>query len=107
MTVTIGMRLKQHDTAPPLRATITDGGTPVDLTPATIKVIGTRDGATVFSRAATTKNSSGVVSLNWLPGDTALPGLISVEIELAWPDGTVQTIPPSGYLQVMVDPDLG
>lgn len=101
------MRLKQHDTAPALRATITDNGTPVDLTPATVKVIGTRNGAALFARAATTKTNQGVVTMAWDALDTATAGLISIEIECTWPDGTVQTIPPNGYLSVMVDPDLG
>lgn len=107
MTVTIGMRLKRGDTTPPLRATVTDNGTPVDLTPATIKVIGTRNGTVVFSRAATTKTNLGVVTMTWGPTDTALPGLISVEFELTWPDNTIQSVPPAGYLSVLVDPDLG
>jgi hypothetical protein len=102
------MRLKQHDTAPSLRATITDNGAPVDLTPTTgVKVIGKRNGTLVFSRAATTATNLGVVTMSWQTGDTALPGLIAIEIELTWPDATVQTIPPNGYLGVLIDPDLG
>jgi hypothetical protein len=99
--------MKRGDTAPPLHATITDNGTPVDLSTATIKVIGTQNGAALFSRAATTKTSDGQITMNWGPTDTALPGLISVEFELGYPDGTVMTVPPGGYLTVMVDPDLG
>ena len=105
--MTIGMRLKRGDTAPALRATLTDNGTPIDLTPATVKVIGKRNGVAVFSRAATTKTNQGVATMNWQAGDTALPGLISIEFELTWPDSTVQTLPPAGYLQVLIDPDLG
>jgi hypothetical protein len=99
--------MKQHDTAPALRAVITDDGTPVDLTPATIKVIGKRNGTVVFSRAATTKTNLGVVTMLWGPTDTALPGLIAIEFEATWVDGTVQSYPPNGYLCVLVDPDLG
>src|SRR6478752_7118996 len=101
------MRLKQHDTAPALRATVTDAdtGMPVDFTPATgVKVIGKRNGVAVFSRAATTKTNLGVVTMLWQVGDTATAGLISIEIETTWPDGTVQTFPPAGYLQVLVTP---
>lgn len=101
------MRMKQHDTSPPLRATITDGGSAVDFTPVTVKVIGSRNGTVVFSRPATTKTNLGVVTMSWQPADTAVAGLISVEIEATFPDGTVQTYPQSGYLTVMVDPDLG
>jgi hypothetical protein len=107
MTSSIGLRMKQHDTAPALRATLTDGGTPIDLTAPAVKVIGKRNGALVFSRAATTKTNLGVVTMTWGPTDTALPGLISIEFELTYPDNTVMTIPPAGYLAVLIDPDLG
>lgn len=106
--MTIGFRMKQNDTAPALRATVTDDGDLVDFTPATaVKVIGKRNGALVFSRPATTKTNQGVVTMTWQPADTALPGLLSIEIEATWPDGTVQSFPPAGYLQVLIDPDLG
>lgn len=101
------MRIKRGDTAPPLRGTVTDGGIPVDLTAATVTVIGKRNNVPVFSRAATTKTDQGVVTMVWGPTDTAVAGLISVEIQTTWPDGTVMTFPPAGYLNVMVDPDLG
>jgi hypothetical protein len=105
----IVFRLKQHDLAPPLRATITNAGAPVDLTPATgIKVIGSQNGALLFSRSVTGTNQ-GVVTMPWQSGDTATPGLISVEIEVTWPGSppTPQTYPPSGTLTVLVDRDLG
>lgn len=105
--MTIGMRIKRGDTAPALRATLTDNGTPIDLTAAAVKVIGKRNDVAVFNRAATTKTSQGIVTMNWQAGDTALPGLLSIEIELTWPDATVQTLPGSGYLGVLIDPDLG
>lgn len=104
----IGLRMKRGDTAPPLHATLTNDGVGVDLAPATaVKVIGKRNGALLFSRAATTKTDQGVVTMAWQAGDTASPGLISIEIEIEWPDGTIQSLPSSGYLLVMVDPDLG
>lgn len=105
--MTIGFRMKRGDTAPPLKATITDGGSPVDLSVAAVKVIGTRNGTAVFSRAATTKTSGGIVTMAWQAADTVTAGLISVEIEVVWPDGTTQSYPPAGYLTVLVDPDLG
>jgi hypothetical protein len=102
----IGMRIKRGDTAPALRGTVTDNGAPVDLTPATVTVIGKQNDALVFSRAATTKTNLGVVTMTWGPTDTAVAGLIKIEFQTTWPDGTVVTFPPAGYLAVMVDPDL-
>jgi len=107
-------RMKQHDTAPPLRATLTntdDAGTitPVDLTAASaVKVIGSRNGTALFTRTVTGTNQ-GVVVMPWSVGDTAAPGLINVEIEVTWPGSpaTVQTFPANGTLTVLVDKDLG
>ena len=100
-------RLKQHDTAPPLVATLTDAGVPIDLTAATgIKVIGAQAGAVKFSRTVTGSNV-GVVTMPWSAGDTATPGIIQIEVEVTWPDGKVQSFPASGYLTVNVERDLG
>lgn len=99
--------LKRGDTAPAFEATVTDNGAPVDFTGATVKVIGTRDRTPVFSRAATTATSGGKVTMNWQPGDTAVAGLMSVEIESTAPDGTITTYPRRGVIYVLVSPDLG
>lgn len=110
MTATIGFRMKQHDTSPSLQATITDtdAGTPVNLTTASaVKVIGKLNGQVVFSRVATSVTNNGVVTMNWQAADTALAGLLMVEFEITWPDGTVQTMPPTGHLYVLIEPDLG
>jgi hypothetical protein len=104
--MSIGLRMKRGDTAPPLRATITDNGAGVDLTPATLRVIGKRNGTTVFTHAVT-GTDQGVIVMPWVDGDTSTPGLISIEIEATWPGGTVQTWPASGYLSVLVERDLG
>lgn len=104
---TIDMRLKRGDTAPPLRATLSDAGTPIDLTTATgIKVIGKRQGATLFSRTVT-GTDQGLIVMPWGDADTQLPGVLQVEIEVTWAGGTVQSYPAVGYLTVMIDPDLG
>lgn len=103
------LRMKQHDTAKPLTITCTDGGQAVDLTTATsVKVIGARNdsASTLFSRTVT-GTDEGVVVMAWQPADTALPGLIKVEVEVHWPDSTVQTFPGSGHLSVLVERDLG
>lgn len=106
--MTTYVRLKQHDTAPALRVTVTDEfGELANFTPATVKVIGKLNGVLVFSRPATTKTNQGIITMAWQPADTATPGLLRIEIEATWPDGTVQSYPPSGYLSVQIDPDLG
>jgi hypothetical protein len=104
--MSIGLRMKRGDTAPPLRAVITDNGAGVDLTPATLRVIGKRNGQTIFTHGVT-GTDQGVIVMPWVDGDTAVPGLISIEIEATWPGGTVQTWPASGYLNVLIERDLG
>lgn len=101
------MRLKRGDTAPPLRANLTDGGTPIDLTAASgIRVIGKRRGMTLFARTVT-GTDQGVIQMPWGDSDTQLAGVLQVEIEVTWPGGTIQSFPAIGYLTIMIDPDLG
>lgn len=99
--------IKRGDTYPDLSVTCTDNGAVVDLTPATgVKVIGSRDGVVLFSRA-TTGSAIGVVTMPWTAPDTANPGMITVEIETTWPGGKVQTFPADSVLYINVAPDLG
>ena len=103
------LRLKRHDTAPDLRATLTDNGTPVDLTTATqIRVIGAHDtDLNVHFSRIVTGTAEGVVVMPFQAADTAVPGLLNVEIECTWPNGSVQTFPGNGYLSVLIEDDLG
>jgi hypothetical protein len=99
--------IKQGDTAPSLQSTLTDNGATVNLTTATaIRVIGSQNGVTLFTRT-TTGSSVGVVDMPWQTGDTAALGPIRVEWEVTWPDGKIQTFPASGYETVWVTRDLG
>lgn len=98
--------VKQYDTGPPLIITLTNGTTPLDLTTASVKVVGNMFGAVVFARTAP-GSSAGVVTMPWQRTDTAVPGKMNVEVHVTWPDGTVQTFPPRGYLTVNIAADLG
>lgn len=107
------MTIKQHDTAPAVSITCTGDAGPVDLTTATqVKIIGSLEGLVLFADV-TTGTDEGVVTRAWFPGDvdtagdTATSGTILVEVEVTWPDGTVETFPADGYLTVEVLPDLG
>ena len=99
--------IKQHDTAPPLVATLTDGGAVVDLSTASVvKVIGSQNGAVLFT-TTTTGSSVGVVTRPWVTGETDTVGTIKVEVEVTWASGKVQTFPNDNYLTVRIRPDLG
>lgn len=101
------LMIKRGDTAPPLTLTLTDGGTPVDLTGATVRVIALdRVGATVIDDDTLSGSDVGVVVRPWQSADTATARQLTVEVEVTWPDTTVQTFPAAGTLTVRIVPDL-
>ena len=100
--------MKRGDTKPDLSITLSDNGQVVDVSVATtIKVIASMNGAPVFTLTVT-GSSTGIVTMNWQPADTAIPGMLELEVEVAWPQPfAVQTFPASGRLRVSIEPDLG
>ena len=100
--------MKRGDTKPDLSITLSDNGQVVDVSVATtIKVIASMNGVPVFSRTVT-GSSTGIVTMNWQPTDTAVAGMLELEVEVAWPQPfSVQTFPASGRLRVSIEPDLG
>lgn len=99
------MKIYRGDLKPDLRITCLDGDAPVDLTVATsVKVIGVRDGVVLFNRAATTATAAGVVTMLWQTADTAVTGVIEVEVEVTWSGAKPQTFRPPDV--VTVAPDL-
>ena len=100
--------MKQHDTIPQLSITCSDNGAVVDLSTATtIKIIASMNNVPVFARTVT-GSSVGVVTMNWQPADTAIPGMLELEVEVTWPQPfATQTFPASGRLRVNIAPDLG
>lgn len=101
--------IKQHDTYPPLAATLSDAVGPVNLTGSTVRVIlKDRAGPTVLAAACTITNAAGgKVSYNWLPADTAAARVYDGEFEVTWGDGTITTFPNDAYFSVEVKADLG
>jgi hypothetical protein len=104
--------IKQNDTWPPLEAVLMDQDGPIDLTTAqsvTLKMRGQkRVGPVTVSGLcliATPKTSGGVIH-EWLPADTAVADLYSAEFEILWGDGSIQTVPNSGYFYIDVQDDL-
>ena len=82
-----------HDTAPDLTGTLTSGSTPADLSGAAIALHLTRPDKTVITRAATIVTAvAGTWRYTWL-ADELTPGMWSVEAEVTYADGKVQTFP--------------
>lgn len=104
--VTDLLTVKRGDTAPPLTLTLTDNDVPVDLTGATVRVIGVDRAGTVVIDDVLTGSDVGVVVRPWAAVDTATVRDLTVEAEVTWPDLSVQTFPAEGSLTVRIVPDL-
>lgn len=97
------MKMYRGDLKPDLVISCTDDGEPVDLTTAvTVRVIGVRNGVTVFDRAVT-GTADGKVTMEWQAADTAETGRILVEAEVTWPGDKPQTFRPGEAVDVVAD----
>lgn len=89
--------LKAHDRRPSIQATLTQGGTAVDLTSAlSVKFImaATPSGTVTVNTTATILTAaSGIVKYDWGATDTATPGNYLAEWEVTWATGIKQTFP--------------
>jgi hypothetical protein len=105
--------IKQNDTHPPLEVVLSDLDGPIDLTTATsvwLMMRGQkRTGAVSVTGQALVvpPATDGFVIYEWIPLDTAVADLYNAEFEIRWGDGSVQTVPNSGYFYVDVQDDLG
>lgn len=96
---------KQHDTVP-WTLTATDGTNTVDLTSATsIRLLAKRAGVTVIDQPVT-GDAQGKVVYQPTAGDVSVAGTMQVELEVTWPDTTVQTFPKDGYVPITLEPDI-
>jgi hypothetical protein len=110
--------IKQGDTRPFLRATLKKASSqPIPLGLAVIRfnmapaVAGT--GLSIARASALNLEGTidaetgatlgdGVVEYRWAPGDTAVVSIYRAEFEVTFADGTVETWPNSGYIDVEV-----
>lgn len=104
--------LKQGDTTPPLVSTLKDAdGAAVDLTGADVRFIMTPRGETEPTTDGVADidadPESGVVSYQWMEGDTETAGLYDAEFEVTFVDYSVQTFPNSGYVRIQILRQLG
>ncbi|MBL3569934.1 hypothetical protein BV509_01115 [Rhodovulum sulfidophilum] len=49
----------------------------------------------------------GIVRYAWVEGDTGTAGTYRAEVEITWPDGTRETFPAAGWLEIRITEDLG
>lgn len=104
---------KQHDTAPACEFAFTDllGNVPPgNLTGASVKFIMRATGSSGSPKI----NSTGTIvnPTNWLLGyqpaigDTDTAGAYQGEFQVTYADGTKQTFPDPGYLNILITADL-
>lgn len=107
--------IKQHDTKPRLRTRCLDDTTAVDLTLATtvrVLVKNLITGALLLNGTMTKEDQTqaatkGYVYRDWVTGDTSTSGSFSLEVQVEWADGGIQTFPANGYGTLDVVADLG
>lgn len=107
-------KMYQGDLKPDYSVALTDVSaagvvTEVDLSTATaVRVIGVLVppggvAEPLFDREATTTNSDGLVTMEWVDGDTDDLGLVSTEVEVMWTGDKPQTFRPPELIQILAD----
>ena len=96
------IKIVQNDTKPILEFTITQEGSPVDLTGATVKFyMKNNDTGSVKINGAACSISdavNGKCRYVWQSGDTNTVGTYLAEVEVTFPDSSIQT----GYKQMVI-----
>ena len=92
------------DTDPALTGQATDAGAAVDLTPAASCVVHIKrsDGRVISQAPTVAAGTTGAWSLQW-QADDLIEGAYSVELEVTWSAGHVQTFGPVSF---RVDPQI-
>ena len=101
--------IKQNDTSPSILAELKDANnTPVNLTAATAKIfIKSVDGTLKVNEDVQIINVAlGVVRYDWQVGDTDTVGTYSVEFQVTYTDGAVETFPNTGSIALVVTKEL-
>jgi Rib/alpha/Esp surface antigen-like repeat protein len=102
--------LKQNDTSPAMRVELFDSvGKRIDLSGCTVRFLMRAKGATIHKVADTMEfedAEGGIVIYRWKAADTDTAGNFQAEVEVTYPDNTVETFPRGGYIGVKVLDDI-
>lgn len=99
--------IKRGDTSPALRFALLPDS--VSLAGAAVRFqMRPRGGATVIDRSAAIESvfQPAVVEHAWQPGDTDTPGRFEAEFRVTYIDGTIETFPNLGFIEVFVTEDV-
>ena len=103
--------IKQNDTAPSIRAILTDSnGRAKPLTNAQSVTfnMSTDAGTNVVSGGACTiiDAAKAIVLYDWQVGDTSTAGSFNAEFEVVYTNGQTETFPNSNYIKVFIKEEL-
>lgn len=99
--------IKRGDTSPALRFALLPDS--VSLAGATVRFqMRARGGATVINRQAEIFSvfEPAVVAHFWIPSDTDTPGRYEAEFRVTYLDGSTETFPNLGFIEVFVTEDV-
>lgn len=102
--------LKQHDTYPPIDATLTDQVGPINLTlAASVKIIlkTVGGGSTITGTCTIVSAAAGTVRYQLTAIQTATVNTYQGEFEITWTNGDITTVPNNDYFSVEIKADLG
>lgn len=104
----MALKIKRGDTRPGATIYCKDGSVAADLTVASsVRLLGKLGSSLIIDRLVSGNADGTVVIETWEVADTATPGLLQLEVEVIWADGSKQTFPTGNYLEVEIVPDLG
>lgn len=99
--------IKRGDTSPALHFELLPNS--VSLAGAAVRFqMRPRGGVTIIDREAAIESvfQPTVVEHAWQPGDTDTPGRFEAEFRVTYMDGTVETFPNLGFIEVFVTEDV-
>lgn len=99
--------MTQGDTAPRIRARLTQNSVPVNLSGADVVFRMWKNGAVVVEEDATVESAShGLVYYQWEDGDTDSVGTHEASFIVTYSGGLVQTFPGKGHMIVEIQPEV-
>lgn len=99
--------MTQGDTAPRIRARLTQNSVPVNLSGADVVFRMWKNGAVVVEEDATVESASdGLVFYQWEDGDTDSVGTHEASFIVTYSGGLVQTFPGKGHMIVEIQPEV-
>ena len=101
--------IKRGDTYPPLTVTLSDLNGPINLTAASAVHLEMKStvGTLIASLGCVIASpAGGVIQRNWGTTETSMVDTWSMEWEILWAAGGIQTVPNDGIRQLLVEQDI-